>query len=186
MYIDIILQQALCAPSRNSFLTSRRPDTLHLYDFYSYWRDSVGNFTTLPQHFKENGYYTHSIGKVFHPGISSNNTDDAPYSWSDTPYHPSTEQYKNAKVCLTRENTRAHNLICPVLVEEQPEGTLPDIQSVEAAIEFLERYNNLVYPQPYLLAVGLHKPHIPFKYPQEYLSKLDHSLLFALNLVTFL
>ncbi|XP_016839229.1 iduronate 2-sulfatase isoform X3 [Nasonia vitripennis] len=61
-------QQALCAPSRNSLLTSRRPDTLGLYDFYSYWRKVAGNFTTLPQHFKSNGYTTASLGKVFHPG----------------------------------------------------------------------------------------------------------------------
>lgn len=58
----------MCAPSRNSFLTSRRPDTLHLYDFYSYWRTVAGNFTTLPQYFKENGYHTKAIGKIFHPG----------------------------------------------------------------------------------------------------------------------
>lgn len=62
------LQQALCAPSRNSFLTSKRPDTLRLYDFYSYWRNKVGNYTTLPEHLKNNGYTTMSVGKVFHPG----------------------------------------------------------------------------------------------------------------------
>lgn len=65
-----MFQQALCAPSRNSFLTSRRPDTLHLYDFYNYWRSSVFNFTTLPQYFKENNYCTASIGKIFHPGVT--------------------------------------------------------------------------------------------------------------------
>lgn len=65
---DVLLQQALCAPSRNSFLTSRRPDTLRLYDFYNYWRDTVGNYTTLPEHLKNNGYTTMSVGKVFHPG----------------------------------------------------------------------------------------------------------------------
>ena len=52
VYNRAYAQQALCAPSRNSFLTSRRPDTTKLYDFYSYWRDSAGNFTTLPQYFK--------------------------------------------------------------------------------------------------------------------------------------
>ncbi len=57
-------QQAVCAPSRNSFLTSRRPDTTRLYDFGSYWRDKAGNFTTLPQYFTEHGYETYSIGKV--------------------------------------------------------------------------------------------------------------------------
>lgn len=58
------LIQALCAPSRNSFLTSRRPETTRLFDFYSYFRQFSGNFTTLPQYFKENGYDTYSIGKV--------------------------------------------------------------------------------------------------------------------------
>jgi iduronate 2-sulfatase len=63
------VQQALCAPSRNSLLTSRRPDTLGLYDFYSYWREVAGNYTTLPEHLRNNGYSTASLGKIFHPGM---------------------------------------------------------------------------------------------------------------------
>lgn len=49
-------------------LTSRRPDTTRLYDFKSYWRTHSGNFSTLPQYFKSHGYFTASVGKVFHPG----------------------------------------------------------------------------------------------------------------------
>lgn len=165
---NYILQQALCAPSRNSFLTSRRPDSLHLYDFYSYWRESVGNFTTIPQFFKENGYYTQSIGKVFHPGKSSNFTDDAEYSWTGVPYHPSTEKYKEAKVCPTLDGKLARNLICPVILNEQPEGTLPDIESINTAVSFL-KFSNKITKKPFFLALGLHKPHIPFKYPRKYL-----------------
>ncbi|XP_050303881.1 iduronate 2-sulfatase [Anthonomus grandis grandis] len=160
-------QQALCAPSRNSLLTSRRPDTLHLYDFYSYWRDAVGNFTTLPQHFKEHGYQTYSIGKVFHPGISSNFSDDQPYSWTRSPYHPKTEQFKNAKVCTNSDGTLGKNLICPVVTEFQPLGTLPDIESTNEAVKFLQATKTNT--QPYFLAVGFHKPHIPFKFPERYL-----------------
>ena len=77
-------QQALCAPSRVSMLTSRRPDVTRLLDFASYWREMAGNFTTLPQYFKEFGYHTKSVGKVFHRNKSSNFTDDYPYSWSET------------------------------------------------------------------------------------------------------
>lgn len=58
----------MCAPSRVSFLTGRRPDTTRLYDFDSYWRVHAGNFSTIPQYFKENGYVTMSVGKDFHPG----------------------------------------------------------------------------------------------------------------------
>lgn len=160
----------MCAPSRNSFLTSRRPDTVKLYDFYSYWRDVAGNFTTLPQYFKENGYETHSIGKIFHPGVSSNFTDDAKYSWSDVPYHPPTEKYKESKVCPTESGTLAKNLICPVIVEQQPGGSLPDLESQKAALEFLENRKNSIQT-PFFLAVGYHKPHVPIKFPIEYLSE---------------
>lgn len=166
----------MCAPSRNSFLTSRRPDSLHLYDFYSYWRDVAGNFTTLPQHFKEHGYHTHSIGKIFHPGISSNWTDDAQYSWSEKPYHPPTEIFKEAKVCPTAKGTRAKNLVCPVITNEQPGGTLPDLESLNEALNFLTYRENSVDNKPYFLAVGFHKPHVPLKYPIQYLRKYNPGL----------
>ena len=71
-------QQALCAPSRNSFLTGRRPDSVRLYDFYSYWRVAAGNFSTLPQLLREAGYNTYSVGKVFHPGISCPRLSSSP------------------------------------------------------------------------------------------------------------
>ncbi|XP_046431986.1 iduronate 2-sulfatase isoform X3 [Neodiprion fabricii] len=85
LFTRAFAQQALCAPSRNSFLTGRRPDTLKLYDFYSYWRDTIGNFSTLPQHLKSHGYTTMSIGKVFHPEHHPLEKFDVPdnYKWSE-------------------------------------------------------------------------------------------------------
>ncbi|CAD1479234.1 unnamed protein product [Heterotrigona itama] len=167
IFSQAFAQQALCAPSRNSFLTSRRPDTLQLYDFYSYWRKDIGNFTTLPQHLKSNGYITKSIGKVFHPGISSNNSDDNPYSWSETPFHPFTERYKDAPICQTNEQLLpARNLLCPVKVSLMPNKTLPDIEILKEAKNFL---SNQAGNSPFFLAVGFQKPHIPFKYPKKYI-----------------
>ncbi|XP_006814432.1 iduronate 2-sulfatase-like [Saccoglossus kowalevskii] len=167
------VQQALCAPSRASFLTGRRPDTTRIYDLNSYWRSLGGNFTTLPQHFKENGYYAASVGKVFHPGISSNYTDDYPYSWSVPAFHPSTQKYKMKKVCPGPDGNLHMNLICPVDVKTQPEASLPDIQSTEYAIELLrnisqQQQQQTKGSQPFFLAVGYHKPHIPLKYPKEF------------------
>lgn len=150
-------------------LTGRRPDSLRLYDFYNYWRDTVANFTTLPQFFKENGYDTYSIGKVFHPGISSNFTDDYPYSWSEYPYHPPTEKYKDAAVCRDKDTKKLQrNLVCPVNVRRQPGGTLPDLESLDVAVNILSTRNS---SKPFLLAVGFHKPHIPIKFPKEYLGE---------------
>lgn len=119
IYDYLFFQQSLCAPSRNSFLTSRRPDTLLLYDFNNYWRDSKDkNFTTLPQYLREKGgYVTKSIGKIFHPGISSNYSDDSPYSWSEIPFHPFTNKYKNAPICFDDSsylNNPASNIVCDI------------------------------------------------------------------------
>ncbi|XP_059535857.1 iduronate 2-sulfatase isoform X3 [Myotis daubentonii] len=164
LFQNAFAQQAVCAPSRVSFLTGRRPDTTRLYDFNSYWRVQAGNFSTIPQYFKENGYVTMSVGKVFHPGISSNHSDDSPYSWSVPPYHPSSEKYENTKTCKGPDGELHANLICPVDMADIPEGTLPDKQSTKKAIQLLEKMKTS--SSPFFLAVGYHKPHIPFRYPK--------------------
>ncbi|NWR54961.1 IDS sulfatase, partial [Bucorvus abyssinicus] len=167
VFSNAYAQQAVCAPSRVSFLTGRRPDTTRLYDFYSYWRVHAGNYSTMPQYFKENGYVTLSVGKVFHPGVSSNYSDDYPYSWSIRPFHPSTEKYENDKTCRGKGGKLYANLVCPVDVTKMPSGTLPDIQSTEEAIRLLNVMKNK--QQKFFLAIGYHKPHIPLRYPQEFL-----------------
>ncbi|XP_045480088.1 iduronate 2-sulfatase isoform X2 [Harmonia axyridis] len=171
LFYNAFCQQSLCAPSRNSFLTSRRPDSVQLYDLNSYyWREKSGNFTTLPQHFKENGYYTYAIGKVFHPSLTSNSSDDMPYSWSKKPFHPKTEIYKNANVCVNSNGMLSKNLLCPVRVFDQPGGTLPDLESLRSVLDFLKFQKNYVKDRPYFLAVGFHKPHIPYKFPEQFLN----------------
>ena len=121
LFTKAYANQAVCGPSRVSFLTGRRPDSTKLYDFGSYWRDAAGNYSTMPEYFKGHGYDTRSVGKVFHPLSSmkaGGHVDDVPYryeltsesmlnqlkevvwcSWSTTPYHPPTEHNKQAAVC---------------------------------------------------------------------------------------
>ena len=61
--------------------------------------------------------------------------------------------------------------MCPVDVVRQPEGTLPDIQSTQYAINFLKNHSahHNTRNKPFFLAAGYHKPHIPLKYPQKFL-----------------
>ncbi|MEJ7740079.1 MAG: sulfatase-like hydrolase/transferase [Chitinophagaceae bacterium] len=62
-------QQAVCSPSRSSMLTGLRPDSIKVYDLVTHFRKAGPNVITLPQYFKNNGYYMAGIGKVFHsPG----------------------------------------------------------------------------------------------------------------------
>ncbi|XP_071477900.1 iduronate 2-sulfatase-like [Diadema antillarum] len=177
VFNNAFVQQAVCGPSRISFLTGRRPDTTKLYDFGFYWRTFAGNYTTLPQHFKENGYFTASVGKVFHPGVASNGTDDFPYSWSIPPYHASTEKYVYAKVCPSEDGKLHNNVVCPVNVSRMPEHSLPDLQTTERALEILANLSaarknsspdSPTWDSPFFLAVGFRKPHLNWKYPEEF------------------
>src|SRR5688572_25416250 len=69
-------QQAVCSPSRTSFLTGRRPDTTKVYDLVTHFRDHIPDVVTLPQHFKDHGYVSRGVGKIYHGGY------DDPKSWS--------------------------------------------------------------------------------------------------------
>ena len=64
------VQQAVCSPSRTSMLTGRRPDTTRVHDLIHYWRQVAGNFTTLPEYFKQHGYKTAGIGKVLTDAVA--------------------------------------------------------------------------------------------------------------------
>jgi len=78
------VQVAVCMPSRTALLTSRRPDTSRSWTIEpdQYWRKSGGNFTTLPQAFKEAGYFVCGMGKVFHDSPKMSANQDVNYSWS--------------------------------------------------------------------------------------------------------
>ena len=89
---------ALCAPSRTATLTGRRPDTTRITRIGYYWRDYGGNFTTIPQFFRENGYWTVGAGKLFHGGPSSGHQPDfmncdCNFSWDVCPYHDPPDGY---------------------------------------------------------------------------------------------
>jgi iduronate 2-sulfatase len=77
-------QQALCNPSRSSFLTGRRPDTLHQWSNGAHFRDRNPDVVTLPQWFKDHGYTTHDVGKIFHNWHTKVKGD--PRSWSAEPF----------------------------------------------------------------------------------------------------
>ena len=62
-------QQAVCNPSRSSFLTGLRPNTVKVDDLRKGFRESFSDgatLVTLPQHFKNHGYFCQNIGKIFH------------------------------------------------------------------------------------------------------------------------
>ena len=59
-------QQALCAPSRASILTGMRPASTKIHQITRPVRELIPDAHTLPQHFREAGYHTVTIGKIYH------------------------------------------------------------------------------------------------------------------------
>ncbi|MEA2733663.1 MAG: iduronate 2-sulfatase, partial [Humisphaera sp.] len=57
-------QWPLCWPSRNSFLSGRRPDAR--FQGAADFRKRVPDVTFFPEHFRKNGYFTARVGKIFH------------------------------------------------------------------------------------------------------------------------
>ncbi len=73
-------QQAICSPSRASLMTGARPETIGVFENYTYFRDENPDIITLPQHFKNNGYETVYTGKIYHGRFT-----DTTLSWSRQP-----------------------------------------------------------------------------------------------------
>ena len=68
-------QYSLCGPSRTSFLSGRRPDATRAWSFQNHFREGAGaDWTSLPEHFRRNGYRTLAAGKLFEKGLPPNLT----------------------------------------------------------------------------------------------------------------
>ena len=154
------VQQALCSPSRASFLTGRRPDTTHVYDLESYFRTVGGDFTTIPQYFKMKGYETAGIGKIFHPGKASNNNDHI--SWT-LPYYTGDHNWENHT-----EKLYSWKGIPNAWLKDKP---LIDQQMADQAIATLQKLAPAAKTssKPFFLALGFYKPHLPLVYPQSFI-----------------
>lgn len=75
------------------------------------------------------------------------------------------------QVCPTNDGSLHTNIYCPVDVTKQPEGTLPDIQNTQFALNLLKTFSSQpeTSRKPFFLAVGFYKPHIPLRFPKEFL-----------------
>ena len=71
-------QAAVCAPSRASVMTGLRPDTNRVWDLRGKFRVNLPDVVTIPQHFHQHGYYTVSMGKIFHNHMPDRVSFDEP------------------------------------------------------------------------------------------------------------
>jgi arylsulfatase A-like enzyme len=175
-------QQAVCSPSRASVMTGRRPDSTKVYDLVTHFRKALPQVVTLPQRFKEEGYFAASVGKIYHPGV-----DDAP-SWSVPNDYKVGGKFFDPN--LVHETRKAGAKPAPA--EEGEEGgdsdepgggkgepfargpsftiadvaddELPDGKIAKYAIEMLRASKD----KRFFIAAGFLRPHLPFVAPRRY------------------
>ena len=161
-------QQAVCSPSRISLMTGRRPDTTKIYDLEAALRKTLPDVVTLPQHFKNHGYHAAGFGKIYHGGL-----DDAE-SWS-VPHTPNRAmQYADPKILADVKQKGAEgweqggkNKGPAWEAADCADNALPDGYVADKAIAAMQAAA-AKKDQPFFLAVGFEKPHLPFVAPKKY------------------
>ncbi|MDB6130510.1 MAG: sulfatase [Verrucomicrobiales bacterium] len=166
--------QAVCAPSRNSLLTGVRSTTLGIYDLGTNFRLASPNAVTIPQYFMQNGYRTEALGKIFHVGHGNH---EDPASWSVTIFKEKTVAYASPENQgkLTREEalfgnqTGVQNLPRGAAWEsaDVADNAYPDGRIADETILRL-RSAKAKTNEPFFMAVGFLKPHLPFCAPKKY------------------
>jgi len=167
-------QQAVCNPSRSSFLTGKRPDSLHLWVNGTHFREKNPDVKTLPEWFKDGGYETRGIGKIFHNWHTkekgdrrswsadeflhyANHGDDKPEVKGELPPNLALDigrDYGNVPLCERRD---------------VPDEAYYDGRIAAEAVKVLDA----VKEKPFFLAVGFWKPHAPFNAPKKYWDLYD-------------
>ncbi|NBV85950.1 MAG: iduronate sulfatase [Verrucomicrobia bacterium] len=162
-------QQAVCNPSRSSMLTGKRPDTLKI------WCNSVGfrelnpDVKTLPEWFKDNGYVTRCVGKIFHNWHTKDKGDRR--SWSaDEFLHYANHGDDVASVegvlppNLSTGAVRKYGQVEICECRDVPDEAYYDGRVAAEAVRVMGEIKD----EPFFLAVGFWKPHAPFNAPKKY------------------
>ena len=160
-------QQAVCSPSRASIMTGKRPDATRVWDLETHFRVALPNVKTIGQYFKEHGYFSQGMGKIYHGGF-----DDAP-TWSTPWMTPKAPTYAKDPTAADIVKEDAKNKGKGVAFEagDVADDFYTDGKTSRLAAQTIVELNRK--GQPFFLAVGFSKPHLPFVSPKKYWDLYD-------------
>lgn len=151
-------QQAVCGPSRASLLTGKLPDNIRVWHNRNHFRDTRPDLVTLPQWFMGQGYQAISLGKVY----SGNPREEDPASWSE----PAVLRAADWHTYALADKHRAGGKGVSYEAADLPDDAYADGKVTEMALARLREFK--AKSQPFFLAVGYFKPHLPFNAPKQY------------------
>ncbi len=179
-------QQAICGPSRASLMTGLRPDTSGVVHNYLDFRELDPEVVTLPQYFRQHGYETAFLGKIFH----GQQTDDE-HSWSRAPAKSGLPQAKGfalpENIAIQQEmrkemfakygDVAKYGLAMGPAYEcaDVPDETYEDGRNTRIAIDTMKEMAR--EGKPFFLALGFHKPHLNWIAPKKYWDLYDRAMI---------
>ncbi len=161
----------VCGASRASLMTGLYPTRNRFKSYKTYADQDAPGKVTLPEHFKNNGFSTFSYGKVFH------HLDDGLQSWTEIPWrldYPNNvhiqkywRDYRGKENLWTQDTLKPAGAAGPAWEKaDVPDNAYYDGKVAEKAINQLEKLSGV--NQPFFMAVGFVKPHLPFNAPSKY------------------
>jgi arylsulfatase A-like enzyme len=183
------VQQAVCSPSRTCVLTGMRPDTTKVWDLKTHFRAAQPEVVTLLQNFKNNGYFVQGMGKIFHGHLNDEPSWSVPWQVPKGPIYALPENVlasplkvegePDDQVSVKKDKKDKKNKKGGADGEESggmkgnlyecadvPDNTYQDGKVADLAVATLQELGKK--KEPFFLAVGFIKPHLPWVSPKKY------------------
>lgn len=180
-------QYPVCGPSRASFLSGLYPESTGVTNNTADIRNERPGTVSMPQVFREQGYWTAATGKIFH----NSKSDPGELVWDERAFFSNDEMliekqaredFENKYGSIEkRENRKQWKdfllSYAPQTMNQTPgwgPSGLSDDQHRDGknALQAMDWINSKPYgDKPFFMAVGIHKPHVPFLAPDMYFEK---------------
>jgi len=187
-------QTAVSAPSRASVMTGYRPDKSMVWTLREKFRLQRPDVVTMPQDFKKFGYHTVSIGKIFHNHMPDSASFDEPdlrpseYRTAGMIDRDAESFYYDEDINRELDSVRAERLRKnpkayaggwaygrATEIADCEDSELYDGAQTDLALETLKRLKSR--SEPFYLALGYYRPHLPFVAPRKYWDLYDRNTL---------
>ena len=174
-FTNAYCQGTYCGPSRASFMSGYYPHAIKMLGYGSP-RPAIGDRATWAQHFKNSGYHTARVSKIFHMGVPigiEKGTDgaDDPISWTER-FNSQGPEWRAPGDGETLENNPDGKKPGPVggntfvVVEADGDDLVhSDGRTAAKAVELIEKHKDT--EKPFFLGVGFVRPHVPFVAPRK-------------------